>query len=280
MIPKSPLLSNPNVSTNMAETSASLTLRRQVYGLLEPSAWGKKGLSPVNRAICLLILFSVGVSLVETEPEVSQGRESLFTLLEYILTGIFLVEYCLRLWIAVEKPEYSGAIRGRIKYALSFYAIIDLIAVMAVVLTAFGTTPLLLRFFRLIRILRLARLGRFSKAMNRMQYALSSRMPDLLLSIGVAIFLLIVSSTLLYLVEGDVQPDKFGSIPRAMWWSIATLTTVGYGDVYPITLLGKILGAITAVIGIGLIAMPAGILAAAFSDAMQEERKQASKGES
>lgn len=248
------------------------TLRRQIYVLMEPSAWGRKGLSPVNRAICLLIMFSVGVCIVETEPTVSQGREALFGLLEYFLTGVFFVEYCLRLWVAVEKPEYAGSLRGRVRYVLSFYALIDLVAILAVALTAFGTAPLLLRFFRLIRILRLARLGRFSKAMNRMQYALSTRMPDLLLSVGVAGFILILSSTVLYLVEGEVQPETFGSIPRAMWWGVATLTTVGYGDVYPVTVLGKVLGSVTAIVGIGLIAMPAGILAAAFSDAMQEER--------
>lgn len=260
-------------------TGSSSVFRKKAYILLEPSAWEKKGLSPVNKVICILILFSVTICLIETEPVVTKGRESLFSLLEYSLTAIFLIEYCMRLWVAIEKSEYSSSVRGRLKYALSFYAIIDLIAILAVALTAFGTTPLLLRLFRLIRILRLARLGRFSKAISRMHYALSTRTPDLFLSIFVAGFMLILSSTLLHLVEGGVQPDTFGSIPRAMWWGIATLTTVGYGDAYPITALGKILGAMTAMIGIGLIAMPAGILAAAFSDAMQQERNKESAGE-
>ena len=260
----------------MTDALAQLTLRRRLYTQMEPSAWRGKGLSPLNFAICLLIQFSVLVCILETEPEVSQGGEVLFSLLEYSLTSIFLVEYCLRLWIVVENPEYPGGVRGRIRYALSFFAIIDLVTILVVALATFGTAPLLLRLFRLIRILRLARLGRFSKAMNRMQYALSTRMPDLLLSTGIAAFILIISSTLLYLVEGDIQPKTFGSIPRAIWWGVVTLTTVGYGDVYPVTLLGKILGSITSLIGIGVIAMPTGILAAAFSDAMEEERKETS----
>jgi voltage-gated potassium channel len=98
-----------------------------------------------------------------------------------------------------------------------------------------------------------------------------------MLSVCAAMFVLIVSSTLLYFVEGEAQPDNFGSIPRAMWWSTVTLTTVGYGDVFPVTPLGRVLAAITAVMGIGLIAMPAGILAAAFSDALQRRKQEAEK---
>jgi voltage-gated potassium channel len=142
-------------------------------------------------------------------------------------------------------------------------------------LTALGAEAFLLRLARLLRILRLARLGRFSVAMSSISEAIGSRRHELLLSLGVAALVLVISSALLYLVEGGVQPDNFGSIPRAMWWSIVTLTTVGYGDVFPMTAVGRILAAITAVTGIGLIAMPAGILAASFSDAMKRQRETA-----
>jgi voltage-gated potassium channel len=100
-----------------------------------------------------------------------------------------------------------------------------------------------------------------------------ARRYELLISVGVGIFILLLSSTLMYLVEGHTQPEAFGSIPRAMWWAVATLTTVGYGDAVPETVLGRILGSLTAVTGIGLIAMPAGILAAAMSDAIQAKRR-------
>jgi voltage-gated potassium channel len=123
-----------------------------------------------------------------------------------------------------------------------------------------------------VRVLRLAKLGRFTIATRALSHAVHARRYELMISFGVAIFILVLTSTLMYIVEGPRQPENFGSIPRAMWWAIATLTTVGYGDVVPHTTAGRILGGITAVTGVGLIAMPAGILAAAMSDAIHTRR--------
>ena len=148
---------------------------------------------------------------------------------------------------------------------------IDLISFAPALLGGFGPAYLL-RLLRLARILRLAKLGRFSKAWSLLAEAVGSRRYELMLTAMAAVFVLLISATLLYAVEGQGQPDKFGSIPRAFWWSVVTLTTIGYGDVYPATTLGKILTGITAVIGIGLIATPAGIIAAALSDALQKQR--------
>jgi voltage-gated potassium channel len=130
-----------------------------------------------------------------------------------------------------------------------------------------------LRLVRLVRIVALAKLGRYSSALNAIGHAIHSRRYELTMSLVIAGMLLLVSSTFLYLVEGEGQPDDFGSIPRAMWWSIATLTTVGYGDAVPQTVIGRILAGFTAITGIGLIAMPTGILAAAFSDALARQRE-------
>ena len=131
---------------------------------------------------------------------------------------------------------------------------------------------MLLRLFRLVRILRLAKLGRFSLAMRHLSQAVSERRVELLLSLMLAAFVLVFAAAGMYALEGASSPEAFGSIPRAMWWSVCTLTTVGYGDIYPHTVPGKILGGLTATAGIGLIAMPTGILAAAFSDAFQRAR--------
>lgn len=130
----------------------------------------------------------------------------------------------------------------------------------------------LLRLLRLLRLVRLAKLGRYSLAIGAIGDALRDRRYELGASVAIAIVLLLVTSSLLYVVEGEVQPETFGSIPRAMWWSIATLTTVGYGDVVPITALGRTLAGATALLGIGLVALPTGILAAAFSDALARRR--------
>ncbi len=178
-----------------------------------------------------------------------------------------------------ENPRFAGLRFGRLRYMLTPAALLDLAALLPPLLTLAGGETFLLRAARLLRILRLARLGRFSTAMQHIGVAIRSRRYELLLSLGVAFGLLLTSSTLLYLAEQEAQPENFGSIPRAMWWSIATLTTVGYGDVYPLTALGKFFAAITALTGIGLIAMPTGILAAAFSDALQRQSERESNPE-
>ena len=191
-----------------------------------------------------------------------------------MFAGIFLVEYLVRLWAEGGNPKFRG-VRGRIRYALTPAAIIDLIAFLPSLVLPIvpGVSNLmLLRVFRLIRILRLARLGRFSLAMRNLSRAVSERREELLLSVMLAAFVLLFSAAGMYLLEGDNDPQSFGSIPRAMWWSVCTLTTVGYGGIYPHTMLGKILGGLTSISGIGLIAMPTGILAAAFSDAFQRTR--------
>ena len=219
-----------------------------------------------------LILAATAVAILESEPTVLNGRERLFLALEIVFTAIFAIEYVARLWVAGENPKYSGAL-GRLHYAVTPAAVIDLLALAPLFLGILGSESFLLRLFRLLRILRVARLGRFSNAFEAISTAVRSRRYELLMSVGLATLLLLVSSTMLYLIEGDHQPETFGSIPRSMWWSIATLTTVGYGDVYPVTALGKLFAGVTAITGIGLIAMPTGILAAAFSEALQKRRE-------
>lgn len=246
-------------------------LRRDLYRQLEPSAWPHRGLSPLNRVIVVLILLSAGSTVLETEAIFHPEWPDVFGPLEHGFATLFALEYLLRLWVAGEDPRWQGA-GGRLRYACTPSALLDLLALAPVLLGLSGES-LLLRAARLLRILRLAKLGRFSSAMRHVAIAVRMRRHELIFSVGVAGGLLLVSSCLLYLVEQEVQPEAFGSIPRAMWWSIATLTTVGYGDVYPITALGRLFAACTALTGIGLIALPTGILAAAFSDAMQRTRK-------
>lgn len=248
------------------------SLRQRAYLYLEPTAWPRRGLSPVNRVLVGLILVAVAFAVLETEPTIVEQRYTFLTVIETVFTAIFLVEYVVRVWIAVENPRYAGRF-GRLRYMVSLPAVIDLVAVLPSLLAFVGSEAFVVRLFRILRIMRLARLGRFSRAIHAIADAVKSRRYELLMSLTIAGILLLVSSTLLYLIEGGIQPDRFGSIPRAMWWSIATLTTVGYGDVFPVTPLGRILAGLTAITGVGLIAMPTGILAAAFSDAIQSHRK-------
>ena len=214
--------------------------RRQLFLAFDPSPGSKAGLSTLNRIILGCILASVSVAVLETESIISDGRETLFDGAELAVTTIFLTEYLLRLWVCVEDPTYGNGLTGRLRYAVSPPAIFDLIALSPFLIPAIGTEAFLLRLLRLLRILRLAKMGRYSKALSAIILAVHSKRFELITSLAIACLFLVVSSAMLYLAEGDVQPDSFGSIPRAMWWSVATLTTVGYGDVYPHTILGNL----------------------------------------
>lgn len=250
----------------------SQSIRQRLYVFLEPRAWPEAGLSPINKVVAALICLAAFVAVLESEAALYDGRAAIFMGLEIVFTTIFALEYIARVWTAGESERYRG-ISGRLRFMATFTAIADLLALLPLFLGLIGSEAFLLRLFRLVRILRLAKLGRFSKALAAIMEALRDRRYELIMSVAIAGALLLISSTLLYIVEGDGQQEAFGSIPRAMWWSIATLTTVGYGDVVPITALGRLLSGVTALLGIGLIAMPTGILASAFSDALQRRRK-------
>jgi len=186
---------------------------------------------------------------------------------------LFSIEYLLRLWVADINPAFTGSRHPRLKFATSLASIIDLMAIIPSFFAFAGGATLALRFVRFFRILRIARIGRFSKAWRDLAEAISSRREELFLAFSLAGFTLLIASTLLYWAESDAQPEKFGSIPRAFWWGVVTLTTVGYGDVYPITPLGKFFSALVSIAAIGTIALPTGILAAAMSDVMQRRRR-------
>lgn len=255
------------------------TLRRRVYVALDPKAWPRDGLSPANVVICVFIVLASITAILETEPAIYAGREALFYALELVFVAVFLAEYVLRQWTIVERPGFGHPLWGRLRYAFTFWAIIDLLAILPALLVIVGPDFFLLRTLRLLRIMRLARLGRFSSALAHLSEAVMLRRYELIMSVVCASLLLVFSSALLYVFEGPAQPEAFGSIPRAMWWSVVTLTTVGYGDAYPVTLMGRVFAAITAIAGIGLIAMPTGILASAFSDVVQRsDRKKGRDG--
>ena len=249
------------------------SLRKAAYGQLEPDAWHAKGLSPVNTALVVLIFVAVAEAVLDTEPTISRGREELFANVEFGVGLIFLTEYVARLWVAVENPRFRNARFPRLRYALTPIAIIDLLAVVPS-LFAFGGAPsLLLRFFRILRILRLAKLGRMSNAWDDIREAFYDRRHEFGLVLGLLLLTVLISGSLMYFAEAQAQPDKFGSIPRALWWAIITMTTIGYGDTYPVTALGRLLGGAIAIAGVMMIALPTGIFASSFTEAMDRRRQ-------
>jgi voltage-gated potassium channel len=250
----------------------TLSLRRRAWLQLAGDPVGDGRLTLTNWLLVILILLAVTSSIIATEPEIEARFGAQLNLLEYLFGACFAAEYVARLWTAAEDPGEDSAGARRLRFALSPLGLIDLVVLVVTLLPMLMPGVAVLRLARLLRLLMLAKLGRFSSAFRELARAIHERRYELYVTVSLATFLLLFGAAALYLAEGDVQPDKFGSIPRALWWSIITLTTVGYGDVSPITPLGKVMASVVALAGIGLVAMPTGIMAAAFSDAMQRHR--------
>ena len=257
------------------DTMFAPNLRRQVARELDVELRGRPGLSAANQIIAVVILLSVIMIVVETEPAIFQPYAPVFLWIEFGLLLFFTLEYLLRVWCAVENPKNSS----RFTYALRPLAHLDLLVIVSMAFTLIGAEGVLLRLLRLVRLLRLAKFGEFSRAFDDIMEAVVKRRYELGISLIIAAVLMLVTASALYVIEGAGQPEAFGSIPRSMWWAVATLTTVGYGDIVPLTALGKAFAAFTALMGIGLIAMPAGILAAAFSEVVQKRKDRERKKE-
>lgn len=223
--------------------------------------------------LMFLILISVTAVILETVDEYAAAYGSLFHSIEIVSVTIFTIEYVLRLWIAPLDPRYAGRF-GRLRYALSMMAVIDLAAIVPSLLPMFFPMDLLiLRFFRVFRLFRLLKMSRYVESLDTLDDAIIAKKEELLVSMAMLAMLLLFSSSLMYLVENQVQPDKFPSIPATLWWGVVTLTSVGYGDTFPITPLGKLLGGVTAFLGVAMFALPTGIFAAAFADEIAKRRR-------
>lgn len=247
-----------------------MTIRKTLSEALDPSVRKKPGLSKTNQAIIALICLSIALGIVETEVTFTQGFEHIFDIAYLTFFVIFLSEYIARVYAAPENPLY----RSSFSYALTLPSILDLLVLLSFISPFFGLEGSLLRVFRAARLVRLAKMGRYSIALQMVYNAMNERRYELGVSMVIAFSLMLLASTCLYFAERSAQPEVFGSIPRAMWWSVATLTTVGYGDSVPVTVLGRIAAGLTAIAGVGLIALPTGILASAFTDGLSRARNQ------
>ena len=250
----------------------SSSIRRKVYQQMEPSA-RRHGLSPINFTIITLVLLSFLALALETEPTMSAGWKAAINVINIAIVIIFTVEYLARIWIAGEREQYRGII-GRLRYILSPYALADMIAFLPELLWLLfapaGADDQFLTILRVLRLARLAKIARFVPAFDIFGATLKRAGGQLLTTLAMALALVYVAAVMLYFIEGVGQGrSEFASIPRAVWWAIATLTTVGYGDVYPVTTLGRIAGSVISLAGIGVVALPAGVFASAFSDELR-----------
>lgn len=247
--------------------------RRRVYHLLEPEPDDTGVEKVVNIFIMVLIMGNVAALIAETVEPLYKQYQSLFYAFEAFSVLVFSVEYVLRLWSAGTLPQYKG-FRGLLRFAASPFMVVDFISIAPFYLPFVSADLLFLRGLRLLRFPRLLKLGRYSEATRTIAAALKSKKEELLTLVVLALVLLLVSSSLMYFVEHDAQPDKFPSIPASMWWGAMTLTTVGYGDVFPVTPLGRLLASVIAGIGIALFALPAGLLGSAFLEQVQKKRSE------
>lgn len=233
--------------------------------MFEVGAGGRYGLY-VDYFIVALIVANVVAVMLETVDRLYFPYQSYFLAFEIISVALFTVEYVGRLWSATEHPDYQHPLWGRLQYAFSPYMLIDLIAILPFYFAAVVDLRFL-RALRLLRFLRLLKLTRYSESLRLFVTAFRLKREELTITLFVGTILLLMASSAMYFAERNAQPEVFTSIPAALWWGVITLTTVGYGDVTPVTPIGQLLGATIAIVGIGLFALPASILASGFIEA-------------
>lgn len=226
-----------------------------------------------NYSYSVLILLNVLAVILETDSNLYTKYSGIFYNFEIISVCIFTIEYILRVYTANLIPSYKAPFLGRIKYILSFMAIIDLLSFLPFYFPLMWAVDLrFLRIFRLIRFLRLFKIGRYSNSLRIFKRVFLSRKSELLSGFILVLFLITLSSCLIYFAENEAQPDKYSSIPECFYWSVVTLTSVGYGDIYPITPLGKFFTIIIALLGLSLVVLPTSILASAYSDELKNNK--------
>ncbi len=248
-----------------------MSLRERVYHLIEPDYEPGR---IIDVAIIILILLNIIALILETVEPIYNLNRTAFELFENFSLTVFAIEYVIRLWTITTNPRFSHPVTGRIRFALTPLAIIDLLAILPLLLPPPSVDARFIRVVRILRIFRVLKLVRYFRALRLLGHVIADRKEELVSIFLVLLILLALSSSLMYLVEHEDQPEVFTSIPTTMWWSIVTLTTVGYGDTYPITPLGQTIAAIIAILGIGMFALPAGILGAGFVEALAAQRSE------
>lgn len=244
------------------------SIKHKVYLLLEDP----EGRAPAARRVRLflicLILASVGAVILETVEEISASRRHWFRAFELFCVMIFSLEYAARVWVCSD-----CGLKGRLRHMLSPLMLVDLLAILPFYLPLLLPADLIfLRALRLMRLARVLKLGRYSDAIRIFLQVVRMKKEQLAVAWFMLAIMLVIASSLMYYCEHTVQPAAFASIPHAMWWAVITLTTVGYGDAYPLTLMGRLLAAVIAMLGIGMFAIPAGILSAGFVEYGQNSR--------
>lgn len=248
-------------------------MRKRVFLLLDAGHSDEPLARVVDIFLITLISLNVIAVVFESMPEVYAVYGPWFDAFEIFSVACFTIEYLLRVWSAVESsnPRYKSAVKGRIRFMLSPLALIDLIVILPFFLGSFIGVDL--RMLRALRLLRAFRLTRYANSMNLLLQVLRDEGPTISAALFVLLMMISVAASVTYLAEHEAQPVAFASIPHALWWAVVTMTTIGYGDVVPQTLIGRLCASVIGIISVGMVALPAGILASGFNEALHQRRK-------
>lgn len=248
-------------------------IRQVTYLLLENHGSNKQPIekyaNTINAFLIVLIIANTGAVVLESIDDIYYPYQDIFDKFEMFSIVIFSIEYLIRLWAVAEKNIHK-IWQTRLQHITSFHAIIDLIAIMPIF---FPSSIIDLRFLRVFRLLRLFKLTRYFESLRLLLIVMEKERHSFGAVVFILLLLILLSASGIYLVEYHAQPDEFNSIPHAMWWAVVTLTTVGYGDVTPITPIGKMLGAFITILGVGIAALPAGILATGLAQELEHQKQ-------
>jgi voltage-gated potassium channel len=249
-------------------------IKSGIYGIIRGDNKGSLAASIFDATIMVLILVSVLFVIVDTFSGIPKLVRDLSHYFEIFSITVFTIEYMLRIWTADKLFPSVSPFKARVKYLFSFMALVDLFAILPFYLPFIFPIDLrVLRMLRLLRLVRLLKIGRYTNAFSVVGDVLKRKSAQLFTSLIAVIVLMVMSSILMYAIENETQPDVFENALSGLWWAVSTVTTVGYGDVYPITLFGKLIGAVIALLGIGLIAIPTSIISAGFLENIVGNKK-------
>ena len=255
------------------ERNRDKTLRQKVYALVNETPDSGKLHEIFEFIIVLWILISVASVILESVDSINYYFHVEFIIIDTIAVAIFSTEFLMRIYSCTEDPKYQHWLAGRINFSRQFSSLIDIVAIAPFFLESLLDHLFDLRFLRVFRLMRLFKLGRHSAATKSLFYVIQREWPVMKAAIFIMLMLVMLAACLGYLFEHEAQPDKFENIPQSIYWAVITLASVGYGDISPVTPAGRTITIILALLGIGIFAIPAAILASAFSDQLRIERE-------
>jgi len=256
-----------------AELNRGRTFRQKIHAMVFESAYGGKLQTIFDTFIGIWVIISVLAVVLESIQSVSYLINLEFVILDTVAVGIFTIEYLMRIYACVEEPRFRHGFLGRFKQARNPSTIIDLLAILPFFLEVLLGTVLDLRFLRTFRLARLLKLTRYNDSTKILTTVIAREWPVISASAFIMILMVIMTASLGYVFEHEAQPEKFDNIPNSVYWAVITLASVGYGDISPITPIGRFMTVVMALLGIGIFAIPAALLASAFGDQLHKERE-------